>query len=295
MKPKKVLLLAGILCLCFCCVAQKNLPLLLQNLERGWQEIEPGSIYTGEIHVCTPTASGTVVFEDNGVIVDASHTEDGYIMVRCQEQASRLKLCIAQNEEAYTYNLNQEGTYEVYPLQMGNGTYEIQAFQQIEGNQYSQIASVQLEVNMPDPEKAFIAPSQYVWYTEETSAVKLSYDLCVDLSSDAEKVERIASYLANLLSYDYEKAKTVERGYIPDPDEILRTKKGICFDYAALFAVMLRTQNIPVRLVTGYIQPDHLYHAWNQVYIDGRWIWKDLTLGSSSPCREEDYVQEKAY
>ena len=67
------------------------------------------------------------------------------------------------------------------------------------------------------------------------------------------------------------------------------------FSVGITYFQMLRTQNIPVRLVIGYIQPDHLYHAWNQVYIDGEWIWKDLTFGSSSPYKEEDYKPERKY
>ncbi len=295
MKLRKALLPMLIMILCCSCAGQKSLPLALQGFGRSWQEIEPGSIYTGEIRVCTPEATGTVVFRENGVTVDASHTEDGYVMVKYEGHTSRLKIRMVHKEETYIYDLNQEGTYEVLPLQMGNGTYELQTLRQVEGTNYSPITSARLEVNMADPKKAFVFPSQYVWYTKEKSAVKLSYDLCADLTSDAEKVERIADYITNLLSYDYDKAETVGKGYIPDTEEILKTKKGICFDYAALFAVMLRTQNIPVRLVIGYIQPDHLYHAWNQVYIDGEWIWKDLTFGSSSPYKEEDYKPERKY
>ena len=108
-------------------------------------------------------------------------------------------------------------------------------------------------------------------------------------------MERIYDYLVNLLSYDTEKAETVEKGYIPDLEEILAAKKGICFDYSALYAAMLRAQNIPVRLVIGNVQPENIYHAWNQVYIDGKWIWKDATFGPDSGYTETDYTQEREY
>ena len=39
------------------------------------------------------------------------------------------------------------------------------------------------------------------------------------------------------ISYDEEKARTVESGYLPDVDETLESGKGICFDYAALNAM----------------------------------------------------------
>lgn len=64
-------------------------------------------------------------------------------------------------------------------------------------------------------------------------------------------------------------------GYLPDVDTILKEKKGICFDYAAVMATMLRTQNIPTRMEIGYalIDDEAVYHAWISVYIqDVGWI-----------------------
>jgi hypothetical protein len=30
---------------------------------------------------------------------------------------------------------------------------------------------------------------------------------------------------------------------------------------------MLRSQNIPTKLVIGYVKPNNTYHAWNEIYI----------------------------
>ena len=148
---------------------------------------------------------------------------------------------------------------------------------------------------MPDTDRVYLYPSQYVWYTNDKNAIKLSYDLCMDLDTDQEKVDRIYDYIVNLLTYDDQKAATVQKGYLPDVDATLAERKGICFDYSALMAAMLRAQDIPVRLAIGYVQPENLYHAWNQVYVDGEWIWMDATFGPSSSHVEEDYTQEREY
>ena len=42
--------------------------------------------------------------------------------------------------------------------------------------------------------------------------------------------------------------------------------KGICFDYAALMAAMLRSQRIPTKLQVGYA--GEAYHAWISCYVD---------------------------
>ena len=66
-------------------------------------------------------------------------------------------------------------------------------------------------------------------------------------------------------------AENTEAGYIPDIDNTMKTKKGICFDYASLMAAMLRSQNIPTKLVVGY--SGDAYHAWISVYLhESGWI-----------------------
>ena len=267
----------------------------LSDTQGDFQVVEPGSVYTGPIEIPLPEASGQVVYEENGITVDASNTEDGYLMVKGFASDTRLKVQITLHEETYTYDLNQEQEYEVYPLQMGNGTYGVQVFQQVEGTSYSPVYYTEVEVEMPDTDRVFLYPSQYVWYTNDKNAVKLSYDLCAELDSDKEKAERLYDYIVNLLTYDYEKAATVEKGYLPDVDATLQERKGICFDYSALFAAMLRAQDIPVRLAIGYVQPDNIYHAWNQVYLDGEWVWMDSTFGPESAYTEENYTKERQY
>ena len=58
---------------------------------------------------------------------------------------------------------------------------------------------------------------------------------------------------------------------MPNPDATLAEGKGICFDYVSLGAAMLRSLGIPTKIVTGYVSPDSIYHAWNLVYLDGSW------------------------
>ena len=52
----------------------------------------------------------------------------------------------------------------------------------------------------------------------------------------------------------------MQSGYLPDVDEVLASQTGICFDYAAVMASMLRCERIPTRLEVGYM--GEVYHAW---------------------------------
>ena len=78
-------------------------------------------------------------------------------------------------------------------------------------------------------------------------------------------------FLANNFTYDYDLAASVQSGYVPNLDEVLHKKEGICFDYSALVTAMLRSQGIPTRLEIGYHGQE--YHAWISKYCDiNGWI-----------------------
>ena len=75
-------------------------------------------------------------------------------------------------------------------------------------------------------------------------------------------------------------------------DDTLSSKKGICFDYAALVACMLRVQGIRCKLVIGYA--DAYYHAWNEVLVDGKWLRYDTT-SMASGLKVITYTTERVY
>jgi transglutaminase/protease-like cytokinesis protein 3 len=121
-------------------------------------------------------------------------------------------------------------------------------------------------------------------------------------------VAAVYDYVVTNLTYDDERAATVKSGYLPVLDEVLREKKGICFDYAALMTAMLRSQEVPCKLVVGYA--GDIYHAWisvwteengwidSAIFFDGH-IWKrmDPTFASSDRRSEEimDFIEHGTY
>ena len=60
-----------------------------------------------------------------------------------------------------------------------------------------------------------------------------------------EVIQNIYTYVTKNITYDEQKATEVVDGYLPVVDETLSSGTGICFDYAALMASMMRTQRIP--------------------------------------------------
>ena len=215
-----------------------------------------------------PKASGDIVYDNPYARLDASNTSDGYVIVAYTGDSDKVKLQITgPNEITYTYNLTSSKVKdEVFPLQSGNGTYMINVFENIQGTQYSQAFSQQIDVTIDDEFSPFLYPNQYVDFKSDNDAVALGMDLAYSCSSDIEVVSEIFNYIITNIVYDYEEAETVQSGYIPDVDEVLSTKKGICLDYAALMTSMLRSQRIPTRMEIGYAGT--AYHAWLSSYIE---------------------------
>lgn len=237
-------------------------------------------------------ADGTVVYGNSSVTIDASNTSEGYVMVNYTGSNSKVKFQLTGTDNVtYTYNLH--GGYEVFPLTSGNGTYKLGVFENIEGTSYSTLFTQSIDVTITNEFGPFLYANQYVNFTASSTAVEKSSELSATANSDLEVVESVYNYIIDNFTYDYDKAATVQSGYLPVVDEIMSSQTGICFDYAAVMATMLRTQNIPTRLEVGYMED--VYHAWISTYIEDKgWIngiiefdgteWKlmDPTFASTS-------------
>lgn len=68
-------------------------------------------------------------------------------------------------------------------------------------------------------------------------------------------------------------------GTLRNADEVLRTKEGVCRDYAILTATLCRSAGIPTRLVTGVVgwEGRFYYHAWVEVWTGYDWLGLDAT------------------
>lgn len=250
---------------------------------------------TEEFNVLEPIASGEMVLSNAKAKIDISNVKDGYVMVAFKEKTQkRLKVRITGPDKiVYTYDLNSEGRYETFPLSGGEGDYTIAVFENVSGNKYSTAYSTSFKAVLVNQYAPYLRPNQYVNYTKDSEVVKCAANLVGDLTTEIEKIAAIYQYTVTTLTYDKEKAKTVQSGYLPNVDKVLEEKKGICFDYAAMMTAMLRSQGIPTRLVIGYT--DNIYHAWintfipekgwveGVIYFDGQtWKLMDPTFASSA-------------
>jgi len=218
--------------------------------------------------ILMPVASDSKVDKNEKVLVDYSNTADGYIMVKWLKSTSKqLRVQITgSSDTTYTYTLKPDSTFEVYPLSDGNGSYTVMALEQTEGTRYSVALTVKFSVTLTDEFEPFLRPNQYVNFNQSSQVVVKAAELVANERELTDKISAVYNYLVNNFSYDKQLAQTVQSGYLPDVDAVLARRMGICFDYAAVMAAMLRSQSIPTKLVVGFA--GDVYHAWINVYSD---------------------------
>ena len=185
-------------------------------------------------------ATGTTVYQNEKASVDASNLAEGYLIVRYTGGKNvKIKVQITKKGgTTYTYNLNNAGKAETFPLTEGDGTYTVRVFENISGTKYAQAYSCSVELKLRNEFLPFLYSNQYVNFTAESKAVKKGAELMKDAKDDLDAVRRVYNYVIATLKYDYELAATVKSGYLPDIDAVLAAKKGICFDYAALMSAV---------------------------------------------------------
>ena len=186
-------------------------------------------------------------------------------MVNYKGNASKAKLQIT-GPDAVTYTYTLKGGEEVFALTAGSGAYTVNVFELISNINYSTALSAKFSVQLENDFLPFLYPNQYVMFTPDCETVKAGQQAAATAHDELEVVTNVYNYVMKNLSYDYDKAKNVQSGYTPVVDSILAAKKGICFDYAAVMATMLRSQGIPAKMDVGYAGT--VYHAWISVYID---------------------------
>lgn len=228
-----------------------------------------------------PTSPGTAIITDktkNAVVIDYSNATKGYVSVRYTGSSKRVKFRYVCGDKTYNFDVPVNGTVVYFPLSCGSGQYSFYVFENISGNTYSTLLFENVNVQVKDNTTPYTYPNQFVSYKKSSDCVKKAAELCAGKTGTIDKISAVFLYISDNITYDYNLASTVKSGYIPDPDKTLKSKKGICFDYASLMSAMLRSQGIPTRLVIGYASPD-IYHAWNEVYTEQTgWITPELLM-----------------
>lgn len=226
-----------------------------------------------------PTSPGIDCAVSADGIIDYSNASLGYISARYSGSKTKVKLQISCNGgKPETHDVSAGGFNEYYPLTFGSGEYEVTLFELIQGTRCAQVTTCKFTANISGSTAPFVYSNHYSDYNSGSACVYKAAELCAGKTGTIDKIAAIFGWVTANVTYDYNLAATVEKGYVPNPDRTFNSCTGICFDYASLMCAMLRSQLIPTRLVVGNASPD-IYHAWNEIFTEETgWITPELLL-----------------
>lgn len=110
--------------------------------------------------------------------------------------------------------------------------------------------------------------------------------ISANFKTDKEKSRAIFTWLATNIAYDIDNMFALNF-YESDSAKInkaLKTRKGICENYAALFHDICKKSGIKSFVIEGYTKQngftDYMPHSWCAALIEGTWYMFDPTWGS---------------
>lgn len=136
-------------------------------------------------------------------------------------------------------------------------------------------------------------------YTDEKYAElnAKAHEITADCKTDREKAYAINNWVAENVYYDYDYYKHGTKEY---PSllayDVFETGIAVCAGYSSLMTAMCRAVGIPCRTVNGESIYENSYfsekdpttlenaglHAWNEIYLDGKWCMCDVTWDSAN-------------
>jgi transglutaminase-like putative cysteine protease len=140
---------------------------------------------------------------------------------------------------------------------------------------------------------AYLGPT-YGVQSDDSVILSLADRLTDGIDDDYEKARIIHDWVAGNIWYDNDAVRT---GRHDDNTALgtLRLGHAVCEGYARLTAALLRAAHIPAKFVYGYalgidgnewpskdMNMQDSNHAWNEAFIDGRWVIIDTTWDSAN-------------
>jgi len=122
----------------------------------------------------------------------------------------------------------------------------------------------------------------------------LAKEITKGITNEYDQVKAVHDWVAENIYYDYDGVRLNQRGR-NDTMDTLNRRIAVCQGYAELTASLLRSIDIPTRMANGYAlgasarnvswstaDLSRSNHAWNEAYVDGRWIIMDATWNSTN-------------
>lgn len=147
--------------------------------------------------------------------------------------------------------------------------------------------NIENKANLNEPISDFVNSEKYI--EKDNEELKLKASELKD-SSIEQTVENIYSFVNQKIKYNG--YNLIDQGAL----KALESRQGDCTEFSDLFVALCRANNIPARVVDGFVSDynNTPKHAWAEVYFTKYgWVRFDPTPGNSSSFKtmENKYIQ----
>ena len=250
-------------------------------------------------------AFNSIGFAANEDVINTDNLSKGIVTLTYKsDDAVKYKVLVTKGDQKITYPFFANGQSASFPLQLGNGQYSVGLLKNVSGTKYVYVTQKTVTLSLSDPNIVYLNSVQNVNYSDNMKAIEFGKTLLSKEKTTDAKVKALYNQLVKSMSYDYDKISKLTSDYVPSVEQTYLDMKGICYDYSALFASIQRYHGIPTRLVKGYSKYVDGYHAWNEVFIDGKWViidntvdntWKGSKSGLTMFKSSKDYTKVNDY
>jgi len=229
----------------------------------------------------------------NGLaMIDDLNISNGVVYAEYKgNQCKKVKFRVEKGNQQQTFALEGVNKIRAFPLCFGDGEYLFSVFENIQDKSYKVILSKRCQVKLKDYNSPYVRPNVFCDYNDRSDCMIKAKEITKGYRTNIEKATAINSWIKSNIKYDKAFYQEIKNGnytwWIPNPDEVFKSKKSICWGIASLMAAMCRSVGIPTRICVGY--KTDIYHAWNEIYTDeaglvdgficnpGKWTRLDLS------------------
>lgn len=220
----------------------------------------------------------------------------GYVYLAAAGEVP-LVMDIQNGDKHHQLLMPNDGDWQPILLTLGAGKYKLSVY---EAGLYDWPVRLLFETffemeSAPEDTQLALLSSLHTNMDDNPKTVALAKSICQNAKTDLEKVTLLWDWLMKHAFYDRKLKNSIQFSEIPDSDAFIRGEKGICSDYAAFMAVGLRSVGVPVKHIYGNNLRTGNQHAWNEVYLEGRWQIIDATMAKSRGPKKFHFEDTKNY
>lgn len=126
--------------------------------------------------------------------------------------------------------------------------------------------------------------------SQNSGIISIASEVTSGCETDYQRILALHDWVCSYLRYDMD---SIASGEIPPyyAEEVVKNRNAVCLGFATLYAALCRSIDIPCNVVSGYALgigadtewtdettlTEEQNHAWNEVYVDNRWVIVDTT------------------